>query len=110
MFVERCKEVVNVDYWLIGRLLVTDRENDEDQVTVTIFDLTLGSVVKIDLSISQQKIEDKLMDDLKKHGFMYKTNFRYKTKKKQIVTSVIKHENYWFLWYSKNENCDFVIC
>ena len=56
MFVERCKEVVNVDYWLIGRLLVTDKENDEDQVTVTIFDPTLGSVVKIDLSISQQKI------------------------------------------------------
>ena len=48
MFVERCKEVVNVDYWLIGRLLVTDKENDEDQVTVTIFDPTLGSVVKID--------------------------------------------------------------
>lgn len=79
MFVERCKQVVNVE------ILLTDRENDEHQVTVAILDPTLVNLVKIDLSMSDEEIKDKLIDDFQKHDFRYN--------KKQIMTPVIKLEN-----------------
>ena len=69
--VGKCKQVLYVE------LLLSDRENDEHKLTVTIFDPTLVNVVKINLSMSEEIIEDKLMDDLQKHDFMYN--------KKQIV-------------------------
>lgn len=61
MFVERCKQVVNVE------IILTDRENDEHQVTVAILDLTLVNLVKIDLSMSGEELKDKLIDDFQKH-------------------------------------------
>lgn len=79
MFVERCKQVVNVE------IILTDRENDEHQVTVAILDPTLVNLVKIDLSMSDEEIKDKLIDDFQKHDFRYN--------KKQIMTPVIKLEN-----------------
>lgn len=65
IFVERCKKVVNVE------LLLTERGNDEYQVTVTIFNPTLVNVVKINSSMSEEEIEEKLIDDLQKHDFSY---------------------------------------
>lgn len=79
MFVERCKQVVNVE------IILTDRENDDHQVTVAILDPTLVNLVKIDLSMSDEEIKDKLIDDFQKHDFRYN--------KKQIMTPVIKLEN-----------------
>lgn len=79
MFVERCKQVVNVE------IILTDRENDEHQVNVAILDPTLVNLVKIDLSMSDEEIKDKLIDDFQKHDFRYN--------KKQIMTPVIKLEN-----------------
>ena len=79
MFVERCKQVVNVE------IILTDRENDEHQVTVAILDPTLVNLVKIDLSMSGEEVKDKLIDDFQKHDFRYN--------KKQIMTPVIKLEN-----------------
>ena len=79
MFVERCKQVVNVE------IILTDRENDEHQVTVAILDPTLVNLVKIDLSMSGEEIKDKLIDDFQKHDFRYS--------KKQTMTPVIKLEN-----------------
>lgn len=79
MFVERCKQVVNVE------IILTDRENDEHQVTVAILDPTLVNLVKIDLSMSGEEVKDKLIDDFQKHDFRYN--------KKQTMTSVIKLEN-----------------
>lgn len=61
MFVERCKQVVNVE------IILTDRENYEHQVTVAILDLTLVNLVKIDLSMSGEELKDKLIDDFQKH-------------------------------------------
>ena len=61
MFVERCKQVVNVE------IILTDRENDAHQVTVAILDLTLVNLVKIDLSMSGEELKDKLIDDFQKH-------------------------------------------
>lgn len=49
MYVESCKQFVKLE------LLLTDWQNNGHQVTLTVFNLTLVNVAKIDLSISEEK-------------------------------------------------------
>ena len=53
--------------WFINvELLLIDMEKDEYQDAM-VFDATLVNIIKIDLSMSEKKIEDKLMNNLQKH-------------------------------------------
>ena len=76
MFASRCKKAINAD------LLVTDKEDGTEQITVTLFDSTIADV--IDMNKEESETEEDLLP-VKDHNINYS--------KKMIVTAMFNHSN-----------------